>query len=161
MLRSIRGALVALVVALLTLTSVAANAQDSTHTPQQSQFIVFADTAGIAPMPGVDSTYVTWVFALSTPTSYPSSGILVAWDCEQHKVKRLSHVVYQMKADSTGVEGPVVEDNGPWVEPVDPRLYALVCSIGPTHVLHEEDDATPPAHNDSPWFAPGKPRSEV
>lgn len=132
-----------------------ANAQ--APAPQKQQFLVFADTAGIGAIPGVPDVYSTWVYALSSPTSWPSSAVLVAWDCKAGKVKRLAHVVYRMKADSTGVEGPIVEDNGPWVEPVDPRLFKLVCTIGPTHTA---PDATPqPAPRG--WYAPGRPRSDA
>lgn len=98
---------------------------------QEQKFLVAVDTAGI--MEAGPNVYTTWVFALSSPTSYPSSGIMVAWDCANKKVRRLAHVVYQWNDTKTGVAGPIVEDNLPWVEVTDQRLYDLVCRIGPTH----------------------------
>ncbi|MCC2626590.1 MAG: hypothetical protein K0S14_240 [Thermomicrobiales bacterium] len=98
---------------------------------QDQKFHVAVDTAGVSPVG--DNIYTTWVYALATPTSFPSSGILVAFDCANRKVKRLAHVVYQWNADSSGVEGPIVEDNGAWMDVSIPALYDLVCRVGPTH----------------------------
>lgn len=103
--------------------------QAPAHTDPSLQIAV--DTAGIA-LAGPD-VYITWVYAVAGPKSWPSSGILVAFDCRERKVKRLAHVMYKMKSDSSGVEGPIIEDNLPWVDVTIPALYDLVCKIGPTH----------------------------
>jgi hypothetical protein len=97
----------------------------------KQRFEIAVDTAGISEV--APNVYTTWVFARATPTSWPSSGILVAFDCQNRKVKRLAHVVYSLKPDSSGVEGPIYEDEGEWMDVSIPRLYDVVCSIGPTH----------------------------
>lgn len=109
---------------------------------QNPPLLIFADTAGVARV--VENVYVTWIFAKASPTSLPSSGVLVAFDCEKHLVKRLAHVVYHLSADSSGVEGAIVEDNGPWVEPVIPRLFDLVCEIGATREPQPEPEQPTP-----------------
>lgn len=96
------------------------------------KFYVFVDTTGIAPL-GPPNIYITWVFAKATPTAYPSSGILVAWDCDKGLVKRLAQVVYHMTTDSTGVTGNIEEVYREWQEVTDERAADLVCRIGPTH----------------------------
>lgn len=103
------------------------------QSPVSQKFHVAVDTAGVSEYPPGSGIYITWVYALATPTSWPSSGILVAFDCRGKRVKRLAHVVYQMNADSTGVEGPVVEDYGEWQSISIPKLFDLVCSVGPSH----------------------------
>jgi hypothetical protein len=97
----------------------------------KQKFHIAIDTAGV--METGENIYTTWVFALATPTSWPSSGILVAFDCKNRLVKRLAHVVYSMKADGDGVEGPIVEDQGEWQQIAIPEMFELVCRIGPTH----------------------------
>ena len=121
--------------------------------PAQRQFLVFVDTAGVAPVANEPGMYITWVFAKSTPTSYPSSGILVMWDClhSPRIVKRIAQVVYHMTPDSTGVTGNIEEVNRPWQEVTDERMADLVCRIGSDH------DGT----NHHPYFAPGKPRADA
>jgi hypothetical protein len=149
---SLRVRLVVLVATILTamlLVVTMGNAQEPAQ--QQPQFLVYADTAGISPVEGQPNVYVTWVFAKATPTSYPSSGVLVAWDCKVGMVKRLAQVVYQMHPDSLGVFGVPEEVDMPWVPITDPRLAQLVCRIGPEH-------AGTATH---PWFAPGKPRADA
>ena len=106
------------------------------------QFYTYVDTANVAAVaPG---TYVTWVYALSTPTSYPSSAIMVAFDCRARKVKRLYHIVYQMRDDSLGVVGPIVEDTGDWVPVSVPRTYEVVCSAGAGRPYEPPAEATTP-----------------
>jgi hypothetical protein len=121
------------------------------QTQATGKFHIAVDTAGVMPM-GPAGVYVTWIYALATPTSWPSSGILVAFDCQNRKVKRLASVVYSMKADSTGVEGPIYEYEGEWVDVSIPRLFDLVCAIGPTHGPSVVEPTVPKAG--SPYSAP-------
>lgn len=96
--------------------------------------LIFVDTAGVVAWPDGNDVYATWIFAKATPTSLPSSGILVAFDCGKHLVKRLAHVVYHLSpGDSTSVTGQIVEDNGGWVDVSIPRLFKLVCDLGREH----------------------------
>jgi hypothetical protein len=143
------GILIGLVIGIMLWLSLIgiANAQ-TFKTQEPQQFYIFADSAGISPMPGMVNTYVTWVYARATPTSYPSSGVLVAWDCTAKKVKRLAQVKYQMRADSTGVFGDIVEVDRDWQDVSDERLAMMVCRVGPEH----DGTAT------HPDLAPGKPR---
>jgi hypothetical protein len=147
------GCVIALLVSLVLWMFVfvgVSHAQAPTFTPQNQQFFIFADTAGVTPMPGLPNVYVTWVYARATPTSWPSSGVLVAWDCQAHKVKRLAQVKYQMRSDSTGVFGNIEEVIRDWQDVSDERLAMMVCHVGPEH----DGTAT------HPEFAPGKPRSD-
>ncbi len=114
----------ALALALLCLLPAAAQAQ-------APQLLVFADTAGVAVVG--DSSYLTWIFAKATPTSLPSSGVLVGFDCRHDRVQRYAHVVYQIGADSTGVTGDVVADTTGWVLVSNRPLFDLVCRVGPGH----------------------------
>jgi hypothetical protein len=100
--------------------------------PKQTWY-VFVDTAGVARV-GPPGIYITWVFAKATPKAYPSSGILVAWDCNARPrmVKRLAQVVYKMNKDSTGVFGSPIEVDRPWQPVTDERMANLVCEIGAT-----------------------------
>lgn len=139
---------------LILLAFISAPAQAQTPQPQQ-QFYIFADTAGIASVEGAPDVYMTWVFAKASPTSLPSSGVLVAWDCAQHLVKRLAQVKYELTSDSTGVSGNIEEVDRPWQGVSDERLESLVCTIGPTHI---HTDTPPVVPQDQPWLAPGKPR---
>lgn len=95
------------------------------------KFLIFADTAGVSRV--APDTYITWVFAKATPTSLPSSGVLVAFDCASKRVKRIAHVVYHLAADSVSVEGAIVEDTTGWVPVSNPRLFNVVCEVGPKH----------------------------
>jgi hypothetical protein len=139
------GIVIGVVLGLLMWASLAvlASAQDSTRT----KFLVAVDTAGIVAVPGTDSVYTTWVFALATPTSFPSSGILVEFDCARNKVRRMVQVKYELNSDGKGVRGDLVEVNGPWVPVTNPRLFNLVCTIGPIHTREEawKSDSTPPS----------------
>jgi hypothetical protein len=96
----------------------------------ERQWYIAVDTAGISRV--APHTYVTWVFAKATPTAFPSSGIIVAWDCKARKVKRLAQVKYHLSSDSTTVTGDIEEVNQPWVPVSDERMYTLVCAIGAT-----------------------------
>jgi hypothetical protein len=117
----------ALVILLFLLSTCApASAQETS----ERQWYIAVDTAGISRV--APDTYVTWVFAKATPTSFPSSGIIVAWDCKARKVKRLAQVKYHLSPDSTTVTGDIEEVNQPWVPVSDERMYQLVCSIGAT-----------------------------
>jgi hypothetical protein len=131
---------------LVALLSAPAQAQ----APQQ--FYVFADTAGVSQVAGNPGMYITWVFAKASPNAYPSSGVLVMWDClhSPQLVKRIAQVVYHMTADSTGVTGDIEEVLRDWQPVTDERLAAMVCRVGSQH------DGT----YNQPWFAPGKPRSD-
>jgi hypothetical protein len=111
---------------LLFLPADLAQAQLAPATPPT--FLTFVDTTNIAVV--APETYVTWIFALHTPTSYPSSGIMVAFDCRARKVRRLYHIVYELRGDSLGVTGPIVEDALPWVPVSVPATYNLVCEVG-------------------------------
>jgi hypothetical protein len=124
--------------------TVLAKAQDTTSTKRE--FLVVVDTAGIAPV--APYVYTTWVYALSSPTSLPSSGILVEWDCSRVKVRRVAQVKYQWNADSTGVEGPIEQVDRPWQEVSDQRMYNLVCAIGPIHEKLWSDEDAPPSFDD-------------
>lgn len=110
--------------------------------------MIFADTAGVARV--ADNIYVTWIIARATPTSLPSSGVLVAFHCTAHRVKRLAHVVYHLTTDSTGVVGNFESDNLPWVAPSIPHLFDLVCSVGATRetnpVYRPEAPTVDPKH---------------
>lgn len=110
-------------------------------TTDHPTFLTFVDTAGVAPI-GPD-IYVTWIFAMTSPTSFPSSGILVAFDCQARKVARLKHVVYRWNADSTGVEGPIVDDPGTWVDVKVPETFDLVCRLGREHAAAQANDEKP------------------
>lgn len=115
----------------------------------QRPFYIFADTAGVSAIG--DSVYITWVFAKATPTSLPSSGVLVGFDCKAGLVQRYAHVVYEMASDSSGVTGPIVVDTTGWVPMSNPELFKLVCSIGPTHVPLPILDSVP-VKPQSPYF---------
>lgn len=107
-----------------------------------TRFLIALDTANIAPDSRLGpSVYLTWVYALTAPTSPPSSAVLVAWDCATHQVKRIAQVKYQWRPDSLGVDGPVQMVDHPWQAVSDERMYALVCKIGPTHA--DESQAHP------------------
>lgn len=104
----------------------------------QPTFYAFVDTAHVTPV-GPD-TYVTWIFAASVPHPTPlvSSAVFVAFDCANHKVARLYHIVYKLNADSTGVWGDVAEDPGTWVDVSVPKTFDLVCQVGPAHGTWED-----------------------
>lgn len=116
----------ALLVALLALVPATVHAQAAAPT-----FYVFADTAGAAPVG--DSVYLTWVFAKTSPTSLPSSGVLVNFDCRHDKVQRTAHVVYHPTGDSSTATGDVVADTTGWVPVSNRRLFDLICQVGPAH----------------------------
>lgn len=145
------GILIGIILGIMLWLSLIGIAKAQTPAPQT--FYVFVDTAGVSPVQGNPGIYITWVFAKATPKAYPSSGILVMWDCgaETRMVKRIAQVVYHMNADSTGVTGNIEEVNRPWQEVTDTRMADLVCRLGPEH------DGTA-VH---PWFAPGKPRADA
>ena len=123
---------------------------------QGQKFLIRVDTAGVMPYPGQNHAYVTWVYALSSPTSFPSSAILVAFDCAGKKVMRLAHIKYQWNATKTGVEGPVVTEEHPeWVDISIPEMFAVVCRVGPTHgksvIEPTLPDANPQPPSDPRW----------
>jgi hypothetical protein len=126
---------------------------------------VFVDTAGIVAisppeLPATHTSYLTWVFAKAGPGSYPSSGILVAFDCTGQKVRRISHVVYKMNDTNTGVTGDIVDDDSGWVAMTDPRLMTIVCSIGKAHSAQRQPwKPTPTDTTKTP--KPKSPYSEV
>jgi hypothetical protein len=138
-------------------------AQEKAQTNPQLQ--VFVDTAGIVAisppeLPATHTSYLTWVFAKAGPGAYPSSGILVAFDCTGHKVRRISHVVYKMNDTNTGVTGDIVDDDSGWVEMTDPRLMTIVCSIGKAHSAQRQPwRPTPTDTTKTP--KPKSPYSEV
>jgi hypothetical protein len=139
------GILIGIVLGLLLWLSLIglAVAQDSTTTP--SKFLVAVDTAGISAVPGSPNVYTTWVFALSTPKSFPSAGILVEWNCASEKVRRVAQIKYEQIEGGKGYRGDLVEVNGPWVAITNRRMYDLVCRIGPQHVEADawKQDSTP------------------
>jgi len=87
------GILIGIVLGLMLWASFAALARAQDPATKQS-FLVYVDTAGIAPV-GPPGIYITWVFAKESPNALPSSGVLVAWDCltRPRMVKRLAQVV--------------------------------------------------------------------
>lgn len=119
----------------------AATAQ-AQEAPKDQKFMIVLDTAGVAAT-GPD-IYTTWVYAVTSPTSYPSSAILVAFDCTHQKVMRLAHVVYRWNATKTGIEGPVIEETNPaWVDISIPKMFEKVCSIGRTKASFNEAPTKP------------------
>lgn len=128
-------------------------AQDTAPTTGNPKLLIFADTAGVARVQ--DDVYVTWIFARATPTSLPSSGVLVAFDCRGQLVKRLAHVVYQLKPDSSGVAGSIVEDEGGWVPPTIPHLFKMICEVGGRREGSVTEEPTIPKENPKPeWMYP-------
>lgn len=121
--------------------------------PAPQQFLVYVDTAGVAPIEGNPGMYITWVFAKATPTAYPSSAVLVVWDCAHNPrlVKRIAQVVYQMRPDSLGVVGVPEEVERPWQPVTDERMADLICRLGGEH------DGTAK----HPWLGPDKPRTDA
>ena len=110
---------------------------------QAPQLQIAVDTAGIAAI--APNVYQTWIFSRASEHAPPSSGILVGFDCTSHLVKRYAHVVYHLVPnDSTSVEGQIVVDDTPWVAPVIPRLFDLVCSIGHDHDRRQAGRTGPP-----------------
>ena len=98
-----------------------------------SQFVTLEDSAGVKVPTAHPGVYITWIQARTSPTSLPSSAVLVAWDCEKHLVKRLAQIKYQLRPDSIGVQGSPEEVDRDWQAPTNPRLFDDVCRIGPTH----------------------------
>ena len=142
------GIVIGLILGIMLWLSLIGIARAQEPAKAQPQFLVFVDTAGVAPVEGAGpGIYITWVFAKATPTSYPSSGVLVAWDClhRPRMVKRLAQVVYAMRPDSAGVVGVPQEVDRPWQPATDERMANLVCEIGPTHVYVD------PPKPVSPW----------
>jgi hypothetical protein len=136
--------------------TVLAKAQEPMTRDTSRQWFISLDTLGISPVPGTEGQgiYTTWVFAQETPTSFPSSAILVAWDCPNKLVRRFEQIKYEM--DSTGViRGATRDVNMPWVAVVDPRMFSLVCTVGPQHEAAmregEDDSLPPPPSPDKPW----------
>jgi hypothetical protein len=111
--------------------------------PEQPKFGIYVDTAGVSAV--APDIYVTWIFAKASPKAFPSSGILVAFDCENHLVQRLAHVVYRLTPDGRSVTGEVVEDQGGWVSVSIPELFNLVCAIGATRPAPSFRGGEPPA----------------
>lgn len=107
-------------------------AQAPAASPKNPPLLVFVDTAGVAPI--ADDVFVVWTFAKATPSSWPSSGVLVAFDCGRKMVRRLAHVVYRLRPDSLGVEGDILEDQLPWQTISIPKMFDLVCAVGRQHV---------------------------
>lgn len=128
------GIVIGLILGIMLWLSLIGIARAQEPVTEKQQFLVYVDTAGIVPVPNAPNVYITWVFAKATPLAYPSSGILVAWDCSAPRmVKRLAQVIYSMNADSTGVVGSPEEVDRPWQTVTDEFMADLVCGIGPTH----------------------------
>jgi hypothetical protein len=145
------GIVIGIVLGLLMWAGIVALASAQT-TPQK--FLVAVDTAGISAVPGQPNVYTTWVFALSTPKSFPSSGILVEWKCGSELVRRVAQIKYEQIEGGKGYRGDLVEVNGPWVAITNRRMYDLVCRIGPEH------DASDAWKNgdDRPGIVPARPK---
>jgi hypothetical protein len=80
-----------------------------------------------------DSVYVTWVFARESPNHHPVSGLIVGFDCRKGLVARIAQTKYTLMPDGTFF-GPIEEmPMLKWVPVSNPRMFALVCAIGPTH----------------------------
>ena len=128
--------------------ALALNAQTNRAT-EQPQFEIAVDTLGIQAIG--DSAYMTWVFARESPKHHPVSGILVGFDCRNQKVARFAHVVYKLMPDGQ-IVGPIEEDPGTWVLVSNPRLFALVCEIGPKHGTVQDTYRQP----ETPKLQPGR-----
>jgi hypothetical protein len=90
---------------------------------------VFVDTAGVVPVDG-PQTYITWIYAKTSPLAPPVSGVLVKFDCKQQLVKRISHVVYHEGPIHGSVTGEIVRDTMGWQPAKDPRIIGAVCAYG-------------------------------
>jgi hypothetical protein len=134
------GISLAFLLGLMSLPLVLAHGQAKAVQPPTPKLMIFVDTAGVSR--AGDDVYVTWVFAKAGPNTPPSSGILVAFDCGRHMVRRLAHVVYHLTPDSTAVTGNVAPDDGPWVTVSIPKLFDMVCEIG--RALPKDDPPPPP-----------------
>lgn len=141
------GIAIGIIVALLMWFGLFYGAKPAHSQAPQHSYYIFADTAGVSAIG--DSVYITWIFARTSPTSLPSSAVLVGFDCKAGLVQRYAHVVYQLTKDSSGVAGPVVEDVTGWVPMTNPQLFNLVCTIGPTHGAPPKAEVEKPK---SPYF---------
>jgi hypothetical protein len=131
-----RKSVLSFVLAALAYTGVASAQEANAPTPAPVKLMAAIDTLGIVTVqPGV---YATWIFAMASPRSWPSSAIFVLFDCKARKVARVRHIVYKMRPDSLGVAGPVVEDSGEWVDVHVPKTFDLVCSVGAAHEAREQ-----------------------
>lgn len=114
-------------------------AQEKTGPSQDPKFQVYVDTAGVSPVADstgnpVEGVFLTWVYAKTSDNAPPSAGVLVAFDCKEHKVMRIAHVVFRLAADKHSVEGAIVEEEQPeWVPVSNPRTFNLVCEVGAEH----------------------------
>lgn len=133
----------------LALVTAPAAAQQPTADPSNPPLHIFADTAGVAHV--YDEVYVTWIQARAAENSWPSAAVLVAFDCEAKKVKRLAQVKYELLSDSSGVKGPIQEVSLPWMDPTNPRLFNLVCAIGQTRP-RAGTGKKEIEHEQSPWY---------
>lgn len=120
---------VAMLAMLAVLGASTAVAQDKAENNPPLQ--IYVDTAGVSRM--APDTYITWVFAKAGPNTWPSSGLIVGFDCKNRKVRRLAHVVYQLRPDGLGVTGDIVEDDLPWVDVKYPEMLRIVCEVGKNH----------------------------
>ena len=139
--------------------------QEKTNTPpQDTRFGIYVDTAGVAPVPDKAGQYITWIYAKTSDNAPPSAGILVAFDCQQHQVMRVAHIVFALMPDKKSVRGDIVEEVNPqWVPVSNPEVFSLVCEAGAEHAkgnwgpdtkLHTRpprDDDAPPAPSDPRW----------
>jgi hypothetical protein len=142
------GIVIGLVLGLLMWAGLAALAAAQENDPNPTRFEIAVDTAGI--MPVGPNMYVTWIFARESPKHHPVSGIIVAFDCTNKRVKRLAQVKYEMQKDGT-IGGAIQEVERPWQAVTDSRVYDLVCSIGPTHPESVVEPTTPRERPRNPY----------
>jgi hypothetical protein len=143
------GIVIGLVLGLLMWAGIAALAAAQENDPNPSRFEIAVDTAGI--MPVAPDVYATWIFARESPKHHPVSGILVAFDCQKQKVARMAQVKYELQPD--GSIGGAIQEMPmlQWVPVTNPRMFALVCSIGPTHPESVVKPTTPRERPRNPY----------
>ena len=116
--------------------------QQPTAKPDSVTYSIYVDTAGVQRWPEGPNTFVTWIFAKQGDDYPPVSGIIVAFNCDEHMVRRLAQVVYG--APGAGPDhqpGQVEEVDGPWQTVTIPDVFDMVCKIG---------EALPPAGDNQP-----------
>jgi hypothetical protein len=107
---------------------------------EPTRFEIAVDTAGISPV--APNVYVTWIFAQESPKHHPVSGIIVAFDCTNRKVKRLAQVKYELQKDGS-IGGAIQEVDRPWQDVTWPRMFELVCTVGATRPFSVVEPTTP------------------
>lgn len=109
--------------------------QEKTNTPpQDTRFMIYVDTAGVAPVPNTTGQFITWIYAKTSDDAPPSAGVLVVFDCKAHQVMRVAHVVFHLAGDKRSVEGQIEDETNPtWVPVSNPEVFNKVCEVGAEH----------------------------